>query len=479
MLQPRVFSWDVLMAKLKANCPGNKDCPCNKAKAELRGHSIQSNLEASETRFEVHEGKTYLVVPIVMAKAGVVMNGSLTDLNELRPEGWNGRPVTVGHPTESGEFHTANDPTKIADWSVGQLFNAKVEDECLKAEAWVDIEKAKKVRPGLLAMLKSKEPMDVSTGFFCVDEEATGNSNGRDYVAISRNWVPDHLALLPDEPGACSFADGCGVRSNRDRRLHMKLTERANKAVKGILAAVGVNNADAKKKVEKELTSLLANERGSDDDTRTIVSDLISNDASPFTPDDEDSLRMMTADTLKKMRDQFLAQADEEEAEEEEVENADDEEKVVDCAEDDEEEEVVPPAKKEKAMSKKKEEAPVLITRGELASLVANEVKKATGALLSNDDRHALKTAGKIATEQKKQLVDKIVANSSIGRKAAEAMDLATLETVANGLTPKADYSGRIVPNASFEDDESEELSGMAPPSTKTIILANRKKKEA
>ena len=466
-------------AKLKANCPGNKECPCSKAKASARGHSITSNLEAGETRFEVHEGKTFLVVPVVMAKAGVVMNGSLTVLDELRPEGWNGRPVTVGHPTEEGEFHTANAPDMVTDWAVGQLYNAKVEDECLKAEAWVDIEKAKKVRPGLLAMLKSKDPMDVSTGFFCVDEEVSGKSNGRDYVTISRNWVPDHLALLPDEPGACSFADGCGVRSNRARRLNMKLTERANKAVKGILAAVGVNNADAKKRVEAELNALLkANERGADDDTRTIIADLISNDASPFTPDDEDSLRMMTPDTLKKMRDAYLADKAEEEAEGEEaadeVENAGDtEEKVIGC--EDDKEEVVP--KKEKAMSKKKDDA-VLVTREELSALVANEVAKATKSLLTNDDRHALKTASKIASEQKQALVEKVVANSKIDRKAADAMDLATLEVVANGIAPVADYSGRMVPNASFNKDESEELAGLVPPSTKDLIV-NRKKKAA
>lgn len=466
-------------AKLKANCPGNKECPCSKAKSATRGHSITSNLESSETRFEVHEGKTFLVAPVVMAKAGVVMNGSLTVVDELRPEGWNGRPVTVGHPTEEGEFHTANDPSMITEWTVGQLFNAKVEDECLKAEAWIDIEKAKKVRPGLLAMLKSKDPMDVSTGFFCVDEEVSGKSNGRDYVAISRNWVPDHLALLPDEPGACSFADGCGVRSNRARRLTMKLTEKANKAVKGILAAVGVNSADAKKKVEAELSALLkANERGADDDSRTIISDLISNDASPFTPDDEDSLRMMSAETLKKMRDAYLAEKGEEAAEGEEVEeveNADDEEEVVGCS--DEEEEAVPPAKKEKAMSKKKDDA-VLVTREELSALVANEVAKATKSLLTNEDRHALKTASKIATEQKEALVEKIVANSKIDRKSAMAMDLATLEVVANGLTPTADYSGRGVPAASFNSDESEELAGLAPPTTKDLI-ANRNKKAA
>lgn len=259
----------------------------------------------------------------------------------------------------------------------------------------------------------------------------------------------------------------------------MKLTERANKAVKGILAAVGVNNADAKKKVEKELNALLStNERGSDDDLRQVIADLISSDASPFTPDDEDSLRMMSPDTLKRMHDDYLAEVAEEDAEGETVEeeNADDkkEEAPAACADDVKEE----PAKKEKAMSKKTEDGAILVTREELTSLVANEVKKATASLISSDDRTALKTASKIANVEKQKLVDKIVANSNIDRKAAEAMDMATLETVAGGLIPQADYSGRILANASFDKDEAEDLAGMAPPSTKDLIV-NRKKKGA
>jgi hypothetical protein len=45
------------------------------------------------------------------------------------------------------------------------------------------------------------------------------------------------------------------------------------------------------------------NERGEDDDRRQMVADLISHEDSPFLPDDEESLRSMTEETLKKMRD--------------------------------------------------------------------------------------------------------------------------------------------------------------------------------
>jgi hypothetical protein len=53
--------------------------------------------------------------------------------------------------------------------------------------------------------------------------------------------------------------------------------------------------------------SNVANIRGDDYDRRQMIADLLFNDASPFGPDDEDSLRMLPDKTLRALRDQFLA----------------------------------------------------------------------------------------------------------------------------------------------------------------------------
>jgi hypothetical protein len=37
--------------------------------------------------------------------------------------------------------------------------------------------------------------------------------NGVKYEGIARNLRPDHLAILPDDKGACSLEDGCGVNN--------------------------------------------------------------------------------------------------------------------------------------------------------------------------------------------------------------------------------------------------------------------------
>lgn len=166
------------------------------------------------------EGKQYYVIPVVMMVEGV-HNGSrgpvLHSAEELGKivEAWNGIPVTIGHPTTpEGNFVSANEPGVLLDWSVGRVFHAHMDGEKLKAEVWLNVEKLETVSPKTLAMVQSGEPVEVSVGVFSEDDETEGDWNGEHYIAIARNHRPDHLALLPDEVGACSMADGCGLRVN-------------------------------------------------------------------------------------------------------------------------------------------------------------------------------------------------------------------------------------------------------------------------
>ena len=182
-------------------CNGDKQCePCK--------------LKANKVRYETLDGSKFLVVPVVMALPDVVMNDALLPVEEYFAPAWNGVPVTVGHPDKDGEFLSANTPEGIKDWSVGMIFNTIADDEGLRAEAWVSVGKANKIHPGLIKLLEAEKPLDVSTGFFSDAEMTGGVVNGESYEFIHRNVRPDHLALLPDDEGACSFSDGCGVRAN-------------------------------------------------------------------------------------------------------------------------------------------------------------------------------------------------------------------------------------------------------------------------
>lgn len=168
------------------------------------------------------EGKQYYVIPVVMMVEGV-HNGSRGPLYHSAEElgkveaSWNGIPVTIGHPsTADGTFLSANSPDVLSSWAVGKVFNTRLENNKLKAEAWLDIEKLTAISPETLQSVEAGQIMEVSVGVFSDEEPVEGEWNGEHYIAIARNHRPDHLALLPGEIGACSVHDGCGLRVNNE-----------------------------------------------------------------------------------------------------------------------------------------------------------------------------------------------------------------------------------------------------------------------
>ncbi len=168
-----------------------------------------------------HQGEKHLVVPVVMMVEGV-HNGSHGPLyhpaEELGkfPESWNGIPVIVRHPQKDGVYVSANSPDIVDDQVIGRVYNTKFEDGKLKAEVWINEHKASLVYPEILSCLRKGQPIDVSVGVFTDDEYISGEWNGEKYVGIAKNHRPDHLALLPNERGACSWTDGCGIRLNKE-----------------------------------------------------------------------------------------------------------------------------------------------------------------------------------------------------------------------------------------------------------------------
>ena len=61
----------------------------------------------------------------------------------------------------------------------------------------------------------------MSTGLYVDRDETPGTcpKSGRPYDAVARNYRPDHLAILPDQRGACSNEDGCGIVMNEVPKL--------------------------------------------------------------------------------------------------------------------------------------------------------------------------------------------------------------------------------------------------------------------
>lgn len=186
------------------------------------------NYEVRSARRVMREGREYLVAPATLIVSGVLAGskGRLyyppSEVNRST-ESWNQIPITVYHPQDpvTGLHLSANDDGVIDRQGVGFIEGSKSIKKGdygrgTRGNLWFDVEKTRKVNRQVLSNLEAGIPLELSTGLFTDNEEHGGQWRGREYDYVARNYRPDHLAILPDQVGACSLNDGCGV-FNRSR----------------------------------------------------------------------------------------------------------------------------------------------------------------------------------------------------------------------------------------------------------------------
>lgn len=180
---------------------------------------ITRNLSSKYTRTATLEGREYIVCPMVMGVEGVLVGNNGPGLYlgedwEKFGSAWDHKPVVVYHPEIAGKGVTACSPEVLNNSKIGLVLNTRWDSKNskLRAEAWIDKEKAAQVDKRVIEAIMANSMMEVSTGLFC-DQQMQGglHTNGRKYDWIARNHRPDHLAILPDQIGACSIADGAGL----------------------------------------------------------------------------------------------------------------------------------------------------------------------------------------------------------------------------------------------------------------------------
>lgn len=172
-------------------------------------------------RKETLNGREHYVVPVAMITPGV-LKGSKGALYYPPEEivknydAWNGMPLVVNHPTIQGRAVSARTPTVLESHGIGTVLNSRInKNGKLVAEGWFDVEKTRLIDARILNWIEQGAQIELSTGLF-TDNIPVKNTkdavyNGKQYTHVARNYRPDHLAILPDELGACSIKDGCGV----------------------------------------------------------------------------------------------------------------------------------------------------------------------------------------------------------------------------------------------------------------------------
>ncbi len=213
-------TWGVSQAR--THCSGHDGILFEPARSDREARMFQA-LAGGQLRREKLEGREHIVVPVVALVEGVIhaSNSATPELVLAEefgrvPPAWDGRPVMMDHPELHGEKTSANQPEVLAKWRIGFIFNTRVEDLKLKLEAWIDPERIKEVGEDaerLLARIESgDERVEVSVGVFVETESRSGEFHGKRFLAVWRDVLPDHLAMLPEGTvGACSIDMGCGA----------------------------------------------------------------------------------------------------------------------------------------------------------------------------------------------------------------------------------------------------------------------------
>jgi hypothetical protein len=197
---------------------------CENDKFDVSYEIITQNL-APVTQQNKLGARQYVVAPVSMLVPGV-LNGSAGalyyPLEEISKnvDSWNMMPLTLGHPNKDGMGISARSPEILENYALGFVFNARIQDKKLVADAWFDKERTSKLSPALLTKLETGEPVELSTGLY-TENVPVKNKTWKDkpYNAIARNYRPDHLAILMDVKGACSLNDGCGLNVNEEQEI--------------------------------------------------------------------------------------------------------------------------------------------------------------------------------------------------------------------------------------------------------------------
>lgn len=223
---------------------------------------------------EMFDGEEHLVVPVVAAVEGV-MNGEYVPVSSFSDSlpAWEGVSVTIAHPDQNGQDISANTKYALENFFVGRFFNAHIDGKKFKGEFWININKLLNHPDGeeILERIENGDVIDVSTSYWRRLVGGSGVHNGERYDGTAVDLVPNHIAILARERGACSVHDGCGTpRTNAGEndmaegekgfleRMRSKFATMMEETLKG-LAQNRMSHGDVRMRVAEALDNNVKN----------------------------------------------------------------------------------------------------------------------------------------------------------------------------------------------------------------------------
>lgn len=185
-------------------------------------------ISAVNARAVSKDGDRYTVAGVVGAVDDIVMNSRMYPAAELAKAAGQleGKPAPAGHPKNSKGHHisASNGEALASAWIGAYCVNARHEGGRTVCDIVINGAQAKAHPDGakLVERLDAAiagnavEPIHVSTGLYLREIAANGESRGKQYRAIAADIQYDHLAILLNERGAGTPADGVGMWVNAD-----------------------------------------------------------------------------------------------------------------------------------------------------------------------------------------------------------------------------------------------------------------------
>jgi hypothetical protein len=182
---------------------------------------IQAALTVPPHRTTLHN-REHLVAPAVLIVEGV-LNGAYIPGTSLQADTWDFVPIVINHPlNELGTPISARTPEVYDQYGIGHVYRAQISTgtrngvavRSLRAELWLDMDRIEALGGEALQALEMVEnelPLECSTGFYSEAILGPGVFQDVPYQETLVHVRPDHLAVLPNSIGACSWGDGCGL----------------------------------------------------------------------------------------------------------------------------------------------------------------------------------------------------------------------------------------------------------------------------
>jgi hypothetical protein len=201
--------------------------------------NVRSVANVAAVRKEKRNGRDVVIVPSATMPDDIVMNDIRYPAAEIAKSmaSLNRTPAPLGHPTINGKFVSARDPEGInIGWIGAWNENVRQEKGRVFLDKVIDVERANQTEGGkrVLDAIDKGEAVHTSTGLLCMLDAANGDV---DYKFSARDIEFDHDAILLDEEGAATPAQGVGMLVNAKGEheeievINSSITDEANRGL--------------------------------------------------------------------------------------------------------------------------------------------------------------------------------------------------------------------------------------------------------